>query len=203
MKFERQYNIIHHVFLHSFGISKYFRIFAPEIEYVRGTTVPFFVLNIIKMIIKDSVTQIVESYLSDSDYYLVDVKISADNRISVEIDRFEGVSIEYCSRLSKAIENKLDRDVEDYELEVSSAGLTEPFKVLKQYEKNMGNEVEVLTKEGKKLIGILTGFTNQNITLEIETQLRPEGAKRKITVKEEKNLPFSNIKTTKYIIRFK
>lgn len=203
MKFERQCNIIRHVFLHSFAISKYFRIFAPEIEQVRGTTVPFFVLNIIKMIIKDSVTQIVESYLSDTDYYLVDVKISADNRISVEIDRFEGVSIDYCSELSKAIENKLDRDVEDYELEVSSAGLTEPFKVLKQYEKNIGNEVEVLTREGKKLVGILTGFTDENITLEIETQVKPEGAKRKITVQEEKNIPFSNIKTTKYIIRFK
>ncbi len=155
------------------------------------------------MILKDTVVQIVESYLAETDYYLVDVKISIDNRISIEIDRFEGVSIDFCSELSKAIENKLDREVEDYELEVSSAGLTEPFKVLKQYEKNIGNEVEVLTRDGKKLTGNLAGFDEEKIVLEQEKQVKPEGAKRKITVKEELSIPFNNIKTTKYIIRFK
>lgn len=155
------------------------------------------------MILKDSVVQIVKSYLAKTDYYLVDVKVSIDNRISVEIDRFEGVSIDFCSELSKAIEKKLDRNVEDYELEVSSAGLTAPFKVLKQYEKNIGNEVEVVTRDGKKLVGVLVDFSEENITLEQEKQVKPEGAKRKITVKEENTIPFENIKTTKYIIRFK
>lgn len=155
------------------------------------------------MILKDSVVQIVKSYLAKTDYYLVDVKVSIDNRISVEIDRFEGVSIDFCSELSKAIEKKLDRNVEDYELEVSSAGLTAPFKVLKQYEKNIGNEVEVVTRDGKKLVGVLVDFSEENIILEQEKQVKPEGAKRKITVKEENTIPFENIKTTKYIIRFK
>lgn len=155
------------------------------------------------MIIKSTVVQIVESFLAESEYYLVDVQISADNRILVEIDRFQGVSIDFCSELSKEIESKLDRDVEDYELEVSSAGLTEPFKVRKQYEKNIGNEVEVLTRNGEKLVGVLVGLTDEYITLVQENKVKPEGAKRKITVTEEKNISFENIKTTKYIIRFK
>jgi ribosome maturation factor RimP len=155
------------------------------------------------MILKESVNQIIEAYLADTDYYLVDLKISGDNRIAVEIDRFEGVSIDFCSELSKTIESKLDRDEEDYELEVSSAGLTEPFKVRKQYEKNLGNEVEVLTKEGKKQIGILKKINEENIWLEQEKQVKPEGAKRKTTIQEEILIPFNNIKTTKYIIRFK
>lgn len=161
-------------------------------------------LNTIKeMISKDAVVQIVKSYTEGTDYYLVDVKVSIDNRISVEIDRFEGVSIDFCSELSRVIEKKLDRDIEDYELKVSSAGLTEPFKVLKQYEKNVGNEVEVITRDGEKLVGVLISFSEENITLEQEKKVKPDGAKRKIMVKEKNIIPFENIKTTKYIIRFK
>lgn len=155
------------------------------------------------MILKDTVKQIVESYLADKGYYLVDIIVSNDNRISVEIDHFEGVSIDFCIELTREIESKLDRDIEDYELEVSSAGLTQPFKVLKQYEKNVGNEVEVLTKDGKKTAGILKSFDSGKIILQIEKQVKPEGAKRKVTINEDLELPFENIKTTKYIIRFK
>lgn len=155
------------------------------------------------MILQDFIIQLIEAYLKDKDHYLVDVKVSRDNRISVEIDSFNGVSIDFCSELSKEIESKLDRDVEDFELEVSSAGLTEPFKVLKQYEKNIGKEVEVLTKDGKKLSGILKEFDAENIIIEQEKQVKPEGAKRKIKVNEDITISFNNIKTTKHIIRFK
>ena len=155
------------------------------------------------MILKDTVKQIVESFLSDKDYYLVDIIVTKDNRISIEIDHFEGVSIDFCISLTKEIESRLDRETEDYELEVSSAGLTEPFKVLKQYEKNIGNEVEVLTKSGTKMVGVLKIANSEKITLETEKQIKPEGAKRKITVNEDIEIPFENIKSTKYIIRFK
>jgi ribosome maturation factor RimP len=111
------------------------------------------------MILKDSVIQVVEEYLSATDYYLVEVKTTPDNRISVEIDSFDGVEIDFCAKLSRHIESQFDREVEDYELEVSSAGLTEPFKVLKQYEKNINNEVEVLTKTGQKMTGVFLRFT--------------------------------------------
>jgi len=168
-----------------------------------GTTVPSFVKIMLSMISKDTVYQIVEQYIVDKDYYLVDVKVTPDNRISVEIDSFDGVTIEFCMEVNKHIESQLDREVEDYELEVSSAGLTEPFKVLKQYEKNLGNEVEVLMNTGKKISGLLVEVNETDFVLEIEKAEKPEGAKRKITVTENLTFHYEDIKTTKYIIRFK
>jgi len=170
---------------------------------VEGTTVPFIVKLSTEMILKDTVIQIVEDYLAKTEYYLVDVKVSTDNRISVEIDAFEGVSIDFCVEVSRFIESKLDRETEDYELEVSSAGLTEPFKVLKQYEKNLGNEVEVLTKSGQKITGILAVANETEFQVEVEKQIKPEGSKRKTTVSEILTFNYQEIKTTKYIIRFK
>lgn len=155
------------------------------------------------MISKEIVTQMVEEYLRDTDYYLVDVEIAPDNRISVEIDAFVGVSIDFCVDLNRHIESKLDRDVEDYELEVSSAGLTSPFKVLKQYEKNIGNEVEVLTKDGRKLTGVLVEVSDSEFAIEQEKLVKPEGAKRKTVMKERVAFTYNDIKTTKYIFRFK
>jgi len=168
-----------------------------------GTTVPSFVKITLSMISKDSVYQIVEQFIVDKNYYLVDVKVTPDNRISVEIDSFDGVTIKFCMEVNRHIESQLDREVEDYELEVSSAGLTEPFKVLKQYEKNLGNEVEVLTKSGKKVSGLLVEVGEKEFSLEIEKTEKPEGAKRKITVTEHLTFLYEDIKTTKYIIRFK
>ena len=99
---------------------------------MEGTAVPFVVNSTLEMILKDTVNQIIESYLASTDYYLVDLKISSDNRMQIEIDSFDGVSIDFCVALSRHIESELNRDEEDFELEVSSAGLTEPFKVLKK-----------------------------------------------------------------------
>jgi len=155
------------------------------------------------MISKDSIYQAIEQHLTDTDYYIVDVKVAPDNRISVEIDSFDGVSLEYCIEVHRYIESQFDREVEDYELEVSSAGLTEPFKVTKQYEKNLGNEVEVLTKSGKKITGVLVEANDTDFGLQIEKTEKPEGSKRKVTVIEDITLAYEDIKYTKYIIRFK
>lgn len=155
------------------------------------------------MILKDTVNQIVENYLIDTDYYLVDLQISNDSRIQIEIDSFDGVSIDFCAQLSKHIESKFDRDTEDFELQVSSAGLTEPFKVIKQYEKNIGNEIEVLTKDGKKISGILTTVNEEEFVLEIEKSIKLEGAKRKTITTENQVFKYSDLKYSKYIIRFK
>ncbi len=155
------------------------------------------------MIEKATVKQLVEEFISNTEYYLVDLNITGDNKIAVEIDHFDGVSIDFCADLTRAIESKLDREVEDYELEVSSAGLTSPFKVLQQYEKNLGNEVEVIRRDGQKMIGELIGFDEAGITVAIEKQVKQEGAKRKTTVSEEHKIEFENIKSTKYHFRFK
>lgn len=170
---------------------------------MKGTTVPFFVKLPHQMIFKETVIQIVSDYIAPSEYYLVDVNVSTDNRISVEIDAFEGVSLDYCIGLSKHIESQFDREVEDFELEVSSAGLTEPFKVLKQYEKNIGNEVEVLSKNGLKMSGILTAANEIFFTVSIEKKVQLEGSKRKSIVNEDISFNYNDIKYTKYIIRFK
>lgn len=170
---------------------------------MEGTEVPFFVKSTLDMILKDTVNQIVEDYLIDTDYYLVDLQISNDSRIQIEIDSFDGVSIDFCAQLSKHIESKFDRDTEDFELQVSSAGLTEPFKVIKQYEKNIGNEIEVLTKDGKKISGILTTVNEEEFVLEIEKSIKLEGAKRKTITTENQVFKYSDLKYSKYIIRFK
>ena len=155
------------------------------------------------MISKEAVKQTVDEFLVGTDYYLVDIIIGADNRISVEIDANEGVSLDFCIALNRFVESRFDREVEDYALEVSSAGLTSPFKVLRQYEKNIGNEVEVLTKDGRKLQGILTSANETEFTIEIEKKVKLEGAKRKTMVQEERTFQYNEIKTTKYIFRFK
>ena len=155
------------------------------------------------MISKDSIYQVIEQFLAASEYYIVDVKVAPDNRISVEIDSFDGVSLEYCIEVHRHIESQFDREVEDYELEVSSAGLTEPFKVIKQYEKNIGNEVETLTKAGKKITGVLVEVHENEFVLQTERTEKPEGAKRKMTVVENLTFAYEDIKSTKYIIRFK
>ena len=155
------------------------------------------------MIEQPTILQIVENFVSRTDFYIVEVKVSPENQILVVFDSFQGVSIDDCESLNNFIESKLDREQEDYELEVSSPGLTEPFKVLKQYEKNKGNEVEIVTKKGEKFSGILTEVNFDNCTLQTEKLIKPEGAKRKIKVTEKIPFRYEDIKTTKYILRFK
>ena len=155
------------------------------------------------MIEKAVVTQLVEEYLKASNPYLVEVAIKPGNYIVVEIDSDDSVSIDDCVALSQYIEAHLDRDVEDYELEVGSAGITSPFKVLRQYQKNIGNEVEMLLKSGSKKVGVLTAVDLSGATISVEKKVKPEGAKRPVMVTEEEKYPFEEIKYTKYLIRFK
>ena len=147
------------------------------------------------MIEKDVISQLVEEKLASSGNYLVDVVIKPGNLIIIEIDNDEGVCI--------YVEGHLDRDVEDFELEVGSAGITSPFKVLRQYVKNIGNEVEMLLKSGTKLTGILKSADENGVVVTVEKQVKPEGAKRKVTVREDQSYTFDEIKYTKYLIRFK
>ena len=139
----------------------------------------------------------------DKEYFLVDVAISPDNKIVVEIDHAEGVWIDDCVELSRFIESKLDREEEDYELEVGSAGIGQPFKVLKQYLIHIGKEVEVLTRDGKKLEGVLKDANEENITLTVLKKVKPEGAKRPKLVEEDITYTYNDIKYTKYLISFK
>ena len=155
------------------------------------------------MIDRNVVSGIVNEWLEDKDYFLVDVSVSPDDKIVVEIDHAEGVWIDDCVELSRFIESKLDREEEDYELEVGSAGIGQPFKVLQQYLIHIGKEVEVLTREGKKLEGVLKEANEENFTLTIQKKVKLEGAKRPKLVEEDMTYTYNDIKYTKYLISFK
>lgn len=155
------------------------------------------------MIDRNVVSGIVNEWLEDKEYFLVDIEVTPDNKIVVEIDHAEGVWIDDCVELSRFIESKLDREEEDFELEVGSAGIGQPFKVLQQYLIHIGKDVEVLTKEGKKMAGILKEANEENFTLTVQKKVKPEGAKRPKLVDEDITFVYSEIKYTKYIISFK
>lgn len=146
------------------------------------------------MIDKDNIVQLAEEFLTDSENYLVDVVIKPGNLIVVEIDNDQAVDIDDCVALSRFLESRLDRDEEDYELEVGSAGITSPLKILRQYLKYTGKEVEVLLKSGLKETGILKSADESGIVLEMEKKIKPEGAKRKVTVQEEQSYTYEEIK---------
>ena len=155
------------------------------------------------MIDRQQVIDLTNEWLADKEYFLVDVIISKDDKITVEIDHAEGVWIEDCAELSRHIENGLSRETEDYELEVGSAGLGQPFKVTQQYKNHIGMEVEVLTKEGKKLKGILKNASEEEFILTVTKKEKKEGAKRPQLVEEDLVFPYDGVKYTKYIINFK
>lgn len=154
------------------------------------------------MISKAKVTEIVNEWLAEKEYFLVDVSVSADNCVSVEIDHADGVWIEDCVLLSRHIEANLDRDVEDYELEVGSAGIGQPFKVLRQYINHIGKEVEVLAKDGKKYRGIMARADEAEFAVTIQVKEKPEGVKRPVLVDKEYAWRYEDVKYTKYLIKF-
>ena len=155
------------------------------------------------MIDKKKVTDLVSEWLVGKEYFLVDATVDEQNKITVEIDHRDGVWIEDCCELSKFIEDHLDRDVEDFELEVGSAGIGQPFKVLQQYINSVGYDVEVLTADGKKLEGCLKSADENGFVLTVEEKQRLEGKKRPQMVEVDKAFGYGDVKWVKSIIDFK
>lgn len=155
------------------------------------------------MIDKNTVKNIVEEWLSDKDYFLVDIEISTENKIVVEIDHADGVWIEDCVSLSKYIEDHLNRDKEDFELEVGSAGLGQPFKVREQYLCFIGKEVEVLNEDGKKVKGTLKSVDGNDFVVSVNEKVTVEGKKRPQKMDVDYCFQMDKVKYTKYLINFK
>jgi len=155
------------------------------------------------MISKSAVQQVVEEWLEGKEYFLVDISISPDDRIVVEIDHQDGVWIEDCAELSRYIESRLSRDEEDYELEVGSAGLGQPFRVRRQYEIHVGKEVETQLHDGRKLRGTLLGVGDEGFRLGIMQKVKEEGKKRPVLQEVETELRFEDVAYTKYLIKVK
>ena len=155
------------------------------------------------MIDRNIVSGIVNEWLEDKEYFLVDIEVTPDNKIVVEIDHAEGVWIDDCAELSRFIESKLNREEEDFELEVGSAGIGQPFKVLQQYINHIGKEVEVLKADGKKQTGILKEADENHFVVTISKKVKLEGEKRPKMVDEDVTFAYDEIKYTKYLISFK
>lgn len=155
------------------------------------------------MIDKKVVKSLVEEWLEDKEYFLVDIEISPDDRIVVEIDHADGVWIEDCVELSKYIEERLNRDEEDYELEVGSAGLGQPFKVPQQYINFVGEMVEVLDADGTKVKGLLKSVDGNDFVVTVSEKVKVEGKKRPVLMDVDHTYQMDKVKYTKYLISFK
>ena len=155
------------------------------------------------MISKQKIEELVSQWLQGKDYFLVDIAISSDNKIVVEIDHADGVWIDDCVELSRFIEERLDRDEEDFELEVGSAGLGQPFKVEQQYQNHIGKEVEVLQADGKKVKGLLKAVDGRQFTVGVKEKVKVEGKKRPELQDVDHQYDMDEVKYTKYLISFK
>ena len=157
------------------------------------------ILLILKMITKEKIQFLVEEVLSD-DQFIVDITVGLGNAISVSLDSDAGISVGECVQISRHIEGSLDREVEDFSLEVSSPGLLLPLKVLRQYLKNIGREIEVVSTSGEKQKGILKSADAAGFELELVGTEKVDG--KKVEVTKSLTYGFDQIKTVKIIISF-
>jgi len=155
------------------------------------------------MINKSTIESLIGSYLEKNSLFLVEITVSKDNDIEITIESYDRVDIENCADISRIVEQGLDRNVEDYSLTVTSAGLDQPFKVFDQYKKSIGEDVVVVLKTGEKLIATLTGASPEKIDLKWTKLVKPEGKKRKESVEMTASYLLEEIKSTKTYINFK
>jgi ribosome maturation factor RimP len=150
------------------------------------------------MIEKQKIEQLVKEFINGTGLFLVAVKVSSSNRITVQADKNEGITIDECAGIHRHIEKSLDRDIEDFELQVSSPGLDLPFMVIEQYYKNEGRKVEVIDNEGFRHAGKL-----KNVTLggfELETEIKIKGKTKEL---KDISFNFEQIKSTRVILTIK
>jgi ribosome maturation factor RimP len=155
------------------------------------------------MINKEVVKTLVDEWLQGNDYFLVDIIFGTDDRIVIEIDHADGVWIEDCAELSRFLQEKLGEELGDYELEVGSAGIGQPFKVEQQYKNHIGDEVEVLQQDGLKLKGILKAVDGRQFIITVQEKQAVEGKKRPVMVDVDKNYSMDEVKSVKYLLAFK
>jgi ribosome maturation factor RimP len=155
------------------------------------------------MINKEIIQGLTEEWLQGNDYFLVDINFGADDRIVIEIDHADGVWIEDCAELSRFLQEKLGDELGEYELEVGSAGLGQPFKVAQQYQNHIGDTLEVLGADGKKVQGVLKSVEGRDFTLTIREKQKQEGKKRPVLVDVDKTYSMDHVKYAKYLLAFK
>ena len=163
----------------------------------------FHYYTIRRMINKETVKALVEEWLKKGDYFLVDIIFGADDRIVIEIDHADGVWIEDCADLSRFLQEHLGDELGEYELEVGSAGIGQPFKVEQQYLNHVGDIVEVIDGEGKKTQGTLKEVNGRDFVVTIQEKQTIEGKKRPMMVNVDKPFNMDEVHSTKYVLAFK
>ncbi len=158
------------------------------------------------MIDKKLVRKLAEERILElnSDLFIVEMKISSTNAISIELDKDTGgVSIDECVSVSRNVEHNLDREVDDFALSVSSAGLDKPLRHPRQFQKNIGRIIEVVFLDGRKQEGTLLEATEEKVKIQYEVVEKPEGSKKKIKINKEETVEMSAVKEIKVVIQFK
>ena len=155
------------------------------------------------MINKEIIQTLTEEWLQGNEYFLVDVNFAADDRIVIEIDHADGVWIEDCAALSRFLQERLGEELGEYELEVGSAGLGQPFKVAQQYMNHIGDTLEVLQADGKKVQGTLKAVDAPSFTITVQEKQKIEGKKRPVLVDVDRTYQMDEVKYAKYVLAFK
>jgi ribosome maturation factor RimP len=154
------------------------------------------------MITKEKIRQVVEKIIDLNNQFIVEIAVNPGNKIVISIDSYSGIRIDDCVAITRGIEANFDREVEDYELEVSSAGLSEPFRVKQQYQKNIGQTVEILFNDGQKIKGKLVSIAEDGISIESEKLIKIEKKTKKQKIYEQQFVEFDKIKNTKLVLKF-
>ena len=151
---------------------------------------------------RDEVEELLEKALEENpSLFLINLEITADNQIRVTLDGDNGVKVEDCIAISRAVEHNLDEEL-DFSIDVMSCGATEPLMMQRQYVKNIGRLVEVKTNKGEKIEATLTAANDENITLNWKAREPKPVGKGKVTVQKEAVIPYSEIVQTKVMIKF-
>jgi ribosome maturation factor RimP len=154
------------------------------------------------MIAKEKIHSLAEPFIEGNGMFIVQLEINSSNKITLVIDSMKGVDIDDCVNLSRVIESGLDRDAEDFELEVSSAGIGVPFKVIQQYHKNISKDIEVVLKSGIKIKGTLLSVDDQGFNISFEKKVKTEDKKKKQLLVENKYLLFEEASKVYNLLKF-
>ncbi len=161
------------------------------------------------MISKENIKITAEDFIADNpdrfnnkDVFIVEIKVSADNRINILLDSIDGVTVDDCIAVSRAVEHSRDREEEDFELTVSSYGIDRPLLVKKQYDKNINRMLNVETVNNKLFKGILVEVNDEAIVIEEKKKQKIKGRKKKEEIIIKTSILFQNIKKAKIVITF-
>ncbi|MDR2126910.1 MAG: ribosome assembly cofactor RimP [Prevotellaceae bacterium] len=156
------------------------------------------------MINIEKIKETVELKIAGSDKFIVDINVSMDNKINIIVDSdSSGVNINDCADISRAVEDVLNRDDEDFEIEVASAGLSSPLKMLRQYQKNINKDIDIVFANGRKLTAKLVEAAADSIDVEYEEKIIAENKKRKQTITKNETIMLNDVKSVKAVVLFK